>query len=85
MGVLGVVPGQVGLIQATEAIKLILKKGKPLIGQFLIYNSLDMDFRTFSIKKNPDCPLCNSEPKIRELEGCHDVCSLSPVTETTVQ
>jgi len=78
------VPGQVGLIQATEAIKLILKKGKPLIGQFLIYNSLDMDFRTFSIKKNPDCPLCNSEPKIRELADYQDVCSLNPVTQATV-
>ena len=77
-------PGQVGLIQATEAIKLILKKGKPLIGQFLIYNSLDMDFRTLSVKKNPDCPLCNNEPKIRELADHQDVCSLNPVTEATV-
>ncbi len=77
-------PGQVGLIQATEAIKLILRKGRPLIGQFLIYNSLDMEFRTLSIKKNPDCPLCNSEPKIRELDDYHDVCSLNPVTEATV-
>jgi adenylyltransferase/sulfurtransferase len=78
------VPGQVGLIQATEAIKLILKKGRSLIGQFLIYNSLDMDFRTLSIKKNPDCPLCNSEPKIRGLSDHQDVCSLNPVTEATV-
>jgi molybdopterin/thiamine biosynthesis adenylyltransferase len=78
------VPGQVGLIQATEAIKLILKKGKPLIGQFLIYNSLDMDFRTFSIKKNSDCPLCNSEPKIRELAYDDDACSIHPVAGATV-
>jgi len=78
------VPGQVGLIQATEAIKLILKKGKPLIGQFLIYNSLEMEFRTFSIRKNPDCPLCNSQPKIRELDDYHEACSLNPVTEATV-
>ncbi len=77
-------PGQVGLIQATEAIKLILKKGKPLIGQFLIYNSLDMDFRTFSIRKNPDCPLCNSEPKIRELGDYQEVCSLHPAAEAAV-
>ena len=72
------------MIQATEAIKLILKKGKPLIGQFLIYNSLDMDFRTFSIKKNPDCPLCNSEPRIRELADDHGACSAHPATEATV-
>jgi len=78
------VPGQVGLIQATEAIKLILKKGKPLIGQFLIYNSLDMEFRTFSMKKSPTCPLCNGKPKIRELADYQEVCSLNPVTEATV-
>jgi len=78
------VPGQVGLIQATEAIKLILKKGKPLIGQFLIYNSLDMEFRTLSIKKNPDCPLCNGKPKIRELLNYNDVCSLETAPQASV-
>jgi len=74
----------VGLIQATEAIKLILKKGKPLIGQFLIYNSLDMEFKTFSIRKNPSCPLCNEEPKIKELEDFHEVCSTDSVRQATV-
>jgi adenylyltransferase/sulfurtransferase len=64
------------LIQATEVIKLILKKGKPLIGQFLIYNSLELEFRLFPVKKNPSCPLCNEEPKIRELEDFHQVCGL---------
>jgi len=70
------VPGQVGLIQATEVIKLILKKGKPMIGQFLIYNSLEVEFRLFPVKKSPSCPLCNEEPKIKELENYHEVCGL---------
>jgi molybdopterin/thiamine biosynthesis adenylyltransferase len=78
------VPGQVGLIQATEAIKLILKKGKPLMGQFLIYNSLDMEFKTFSIRKNPSCPLCNEEPKIKGLEDYHDTCSGESVNQVTL-
>jgi adenylyltransferase/sulfurtransferase len=78
------VPGQVGLIQATEAIKLILKKGKPLIGQFLIYRSLDTEFMTFPIRKNPLCPLCSEEPKIKELLDYHDACSLETVSHATI-
>jgi len=70
------VPGQIGLLQATEAIKLILKKGKPLIGQFLVYHSLESDFRLFPVKKNPACPLCNEKPKIRELIDSHAECTL---------
>ncbi len=69
-------PGQVGLFQATEAIKLILKKGKPLIGQFLIYHSLEADLKSFMIKKNPECSLCGEEPRIKELVGYHDACPL---------
>ena len=65
-----------GLIQATEAIKLILKKGKPMIGQFLIYNSLETEFKMFQIRKNPSCPLCNGESKIKGLVDYHDSCSL---------
>jgi adenylyltransferase/sulfurtransferase len=78
------VPGQVGLIQATEAIKLILKKGKPLIGQFLIYRSLDTEFMTFPIRKNPTCPLCSEEPKIAGLVDYHDACSSETVSHVTV-
>ncbi len=72
-------PGQIGLLQATEAIKLILKIGKPLIGQYLIHNSLELDFKLFTVRKNPSCPLCNGDPKIRELadeDGNHEVCEL---------
>jgi molybdopterin/thiamine biosynthesis adenylyltransferase len=78
------VPGQVGLIQATEAIKLILKKGKPMIGQFLIYQSLETEFRMFQIRKNPSCPLCNGEPKIQGLADYHDTCSLSTESQANV-
>jgi molybdopterin/thiamine biosynthesis adenylyltransferase len=70
------VPGQIGLLQATEAIKLVLKKGKPLIGQFLVYESLDSDFKVFTVRKNPSCPLCNNEPKIKSLIDHQGVCSL---------
>jgi len=74
----------VGLIQATEAIKLILKKGKPLIGQFLMYHSLEMEFKMFQIKKNPSCPLCNGEPKITELVDLHESCRLETVSQSAV-
>lgn len=73
-------PGQIGLIQATEVIKLILGKGKPLVGQFLVYNSLEVDFRVFAVRKNPSCHLCNPEPKIKELVDYNQVCSLDEGT-----
>jgi molybdopterin/thiamine biosynthesis adenylyltransferase len=65
------VPGQIGLIQATEAIKLILGKGKPLMGRFLIYDALDSDFKVFTLKKNESCPLCGEEQAITSLEDCN--------------
>jgi adenylyltransferase/sulfurtransferase len=61
------VPGQIGLIQATEVIKLILGKGKPLIGRFLIYDALDSDFKVFTVNRNESCPLCGRERLIRGL------------------
>jgi adenylyltransferase/sulfurtransferase len=74
------VPGQIGLIQATEAIKLILKKGKPLIGKFMIYNAMDLDFRLFPVGKNPSCPLCSEKSKIKGLVDYHEVCSREAVS-----
>ena len=65
-------PGQIGLIQATEAIKFILGKGEPLSGRFLVYDALDMDFKVFTIKKNDKCPLCGIEPVILDLASPHD-------------
>jgi adenylyltransferase/sulfurtransferase len=59
-------------VQATEALKLILKKGEPLIGRFLIYNALEADFRTIAVGKNPHCPLCGAEPTITTLSDCDE-------------
>ncbi len=60
-------PGQIGLIQATEVLKLILGRGKPLIGRFLIYDALDSDFKVFTVHKNESCPLCGGEQVIKDL------------------
>ena len=61
-GVLGILPGLVGVIQATEVIKLILGKGEPLIGRLLLIDALDMKFRELKLRKNPDCPVCGTHP-----------------------
>jgi len=62
------VPGQIGLIQATEALKLILGKGNPLIGRFLIYDALDAIFNVFTLEKNEKCPLCGVDKVITDLK-----------------
>ncbi len=67
-GVIGVLPGVLGLIQATEAIKFLLGKGDLLTGRLLIYNALQMSFDVIQIKKNPKCPLCGETPSIKELK-----------------
>ncbi len=77
-------PGQVGLIQATEVIKLILGKGKPLIGQFLVYNALEVEFRLFPVKKSRCCPLCNEKPEITQLTDYDQVCSLERTAQASV-
>ena len=59
-GVLGVLPGLIGMIQATEAIKLILGIGEPLIGRLLLVDALGAQFRTVKIRKNPACPACGT-------------------------
>lgn len=66
-GVLGVLAGTVGLIQATEVLKFILGKGKLLTGRLMIYDALDMTFREVEVKKNPKCPVCGENPTITEL------------------
>src|SRR5690606_33195331 len=63
-GVLGVLPGIVGVIQATEAIKIILGKGDPLVGRLLTYVSLKMQFRTLKLRRDPNCPVCGDSPTI---------------------
>jgi adenylyltransferase/sulfurtransferase len=76
-GVLGVLPGVIGLIQATEAIKLILGTGEPLIGRLLLYNALKMEFREVRLKRNPDCPVCGEHPTITELVDYEAFCGLA--------
>jgi len=66
-GVLGVLPGVIGTIQATEAIKLVLGAGEPLVGRLLLYDALRMRFRTLTLPRDPDCPICSAHPAITEL------------------
>ncbi|HJR61498.1 MAG TPA: molybdopterin-synthase adenylyltransferase MoeB [Vicinamibacterales bacterium] len=82
-GVLGVLPGIIGTIQATEAIKLIAGIGEPLIGRFVIYDALRMRFRELKLRKDPECPVCGEHPTIRELtayEGYCDAGRLRPAS-----
>src|SRR5271167_4867646 len=75
-GVLGILPGLVGVIQATEVIKLILGKGEPLIGRLLLVDALGMRFRELRLRKNPDCPVCGTNPIIRELIDYNQFCGI---------
>jgi len=75
-GVLGVLPGIIGTIQATEGIKLIIGKGEPLIGRLLLFNALTMEFRVVKLKRNPDCPVCGDHPTIKELIDYEQFCGL---------
>jgi adenylyltransferase/sulfurtransferase len=77
-GVLGVLPGIIGTIQATEAVKLIMGIGEPLIGRFLIYDALRMKFRELKLKKDPDCPVCGTHPTVRALIDYEQFCGVAP-------
>jgi sulfur-carrier protein adenylyltransferase/sulfurtransferase len=81
-GVLGVLPGVVGVIQATEAIKLILDKGDPLIGRLLVYDALSMSFEELRIRKNPKCPVCSKKPEEIELIDYQQFCGIENLPET---
>ena len=69
-------PGVIGVIQATETIKLIVGKGEPLLGRLLMYDSLAMRFREIRIRRDPDCPLCGANPTITELLNYEEFCGL---------
>jgi adenylyltransferase/sulfurtransferase len=92
-GVLGILPGLVGCIQATEAIKLIIGKGEPLIGRLVLYDALAMTFREFKVRRNPKCPICGDHPTITRLIDYEQFCGVrgqeAPATsvdgETTVE
>ncbi|MGH9565072.1 MAG: molybdopterin-synthase adenylyltransferase MoeB [Candidatus Angelobacter sp.] len=75
-GVLGILPGLLGIIQATEVIKLILKTGDPLIGRLLLVDALGMKFRELKLRKNPDCPVCGKNPTIKELIDYNEFCGI---------
>ena len=77
-GVLGVLPGVIGVIQATEAIKLITGIGEPLVGRFLIYDALRMRFRELKLRKDPDCPVCGTHPTVTKLIDYEAFCGLRP-------
>jgi adenylyltransferase/sulfurtransferase len=77
-GVLGILPGLVGVIQATEAIKLILGQGEPLIGRLLLVDALNMNFRQLKLRKNPDCPVCGTRPTVTELIDYDQFCGIVP-------
>lgn len=75
-GVLGVLPGIIGSMQALETIKLILGIGQPMIGRLLILDSLDMDITTVTVKRNPACPICGDEPTITHLIDYEQFCGV---------
>ena len=75
-GVLGVLPGTIGSIQATETLKLILGIGEPLIGRLLLYDALDLSFQTVKLHKNPDCKVCGENPQITALIDYEDFCGM---------
>ena len=82
-GVLGILPGLVGVIQATETIKLILGIGEPLIGRLLLVDALKMRFRELKLRKNPECPVCGTHPTVTQLIDYQQFCGLE--SESDVQ
>jgi len=77
-GVLGILPGMIGTIQATEVIKLILGKGEPLIGRLLLVDALTMRFRELKLRKNPECPVCGPNPTVTQLIDYNQFCGIAP-------
>ena len=77
-GVLGILPGVVGTLQATEAIKLILGAGEPLVGRFLLFDALKMRFRELKVRRDSDCPVCGDAPTVTELIDYQQFCGIVP-------
>ncbi|MBX8631821.1 MAG: molybdopterin-synthase adenylyltransferase MoeB [Thermoplasmata archaeon] len=80
-GVVGVLPGTIGTLQAMEAIKLILGEGEPLIGRLLLFDAMKMRFKELKLRKNPDCPVCGTKPTIHELIDYEQFCGITPERE----
>jgi adenylyltransferase/sulfurtransferase len=83
-GVLGVLPGIIGCIQATEAIKLILGVGDTLVGRLIRYNALDMTFKTLKLRRDPTCPLCGDNPTITKLIDYEQFCGIRGEESDTI-
>jgi adenylyltransferase/sulfurtransferase len=75
-GVLGILPGTIGVMQATEAVKLILGKGEPLVGRLVLFDALAMRFRELKLRKNPECPVCGDHPTITKLIDYQEFCGI---------
>ena len=75
-GVLGILPGLIGVVQATETVKLLLGQGKPLVGRLLLYDALDMSFREMKVRKTPRCPICGPNRTIHALIDYHEFCGV---------
>ena len=80
-GVLGVLPGLIGMVQATETVKLILGAGTPLVGRLLLYDALAMRFREVKLRRDPECPVCGDKPVIRELIDYQAFCGVGRADE----
>ena len=78
-GVLGILPGFIGVVQATETVKLILGVGRPLIGRLMLYDALDMSVREMKVRKNPKCPICGPNPTITSLIDYQEFCGVRGV------
>jgi adenylyltransferase/sulfurtransferase len=83
-GVLGVLPGIIGIIQATEAVKLIIGAGQPLIGRLLLYDALQMRFRELKLRRDVECPVCGDNPTIHELIDYDAFCGVTPPSTAPV-
>jgi adenylyltransferase/sulfurtransferase len=84
-GVLGILPGLVGVIQATETIKLILGKGATLVGRLLLVDALNMRFRELKLRKNPECPVCGAHPTVTQLIDYQQFCGIVPATKEEIK
>ena len=83
-GVLGVLPGMVGTLQATEVIKLLLGIGRPLVGRLVLFDALELNFREVRLRRDPDCPICGDHPTIDKLIDYEQFCGVGQVEEEEV-
>ena len=84
-GVLGILPGLVGVLQATEVIKLILGIGEPLVGRLLLIDALSTKFRELKLRKNPDCPVCGTHPTVTGLIDYNQFCGVAGAQESVTE